>query len=163
MGLHAWIGFCRLSGYKITQIFWKCSSFCIGLYLSTIFCSRYRQLIIAILAIILETIRCLTIRPGHHQSPAQKKSAYGDPSVIRQGARSLEDIAHARTQPESLLWLSIFKNDNKTRWWECFQVDFRPCKFIKTWKRCWRWQSLFCPSNRYCFQQEILRLNKHRE
>ncbi len=40
-------------------------------------------------------------------------------------------------------------------WWIYGHVSL-----LKLEKKCCGWQSLYCASNRYCFQQEILRFNK---
>ncbi len=52
-------------------------------------------------------------------------------SCTKECIRWLEHNVHVRLQPEPLLLLSVFKK-KKARWWEGFQVDFRPWKFIQT-------------------------------
>ncbi len=70
---------------------------------------------------------------------------------------------HMRTPNRNHYYHSVFKTQDKMRQWGCFLVDIWPCKCIKICKRCWRWQSLFCASNWYHFQQEILWLHKHHD
>ncbi len=127
-------------------------SIILGLYSSAIFCSRYGQLIIVMLAIILVTVE---------QCDRNGQVSYMCPYKFMTCV--WEHTMHVCTQLEQLLPLSVFKTHDKMRRWGCFLVDFWPCKFIKICKRCWGWPLLFCASNRYHFQHEILWLNKHRE
>ncbi len=112
----------------------------LGLYSFTIFCLRY-QLIIMILAIISVIIdqsdRNNNVPQGWlclDWSPTQKSA------LVLWHALLCWRLVKSWPHPtRSNITHVCFQKSKQTRWWGCFLMDSWQCKFIKTWKICWRW------------------------
>ncbi len=122
---------------NVTVLMWEAITviMILRLYSFTVFYSWYHQLIIVILVII----PVIVDQYGRKIDAVMTWPISNTKERIRGLAHSsVLEIIQVMTAPNRKQYYTCLFS-KITRWWGCYLMDFRPCKFIKTWKLCWRW------------------------